>query len=158
MGKVEAQIIIDAPVQKVWEVLADIGGVAKWAPTIKHAVTTSKANSGVGCERECDVAGFGKVTERFVKWEDGSHYTYEVTGAGPMKLVRTTWSVRGAGNQSVATVSIRFRMKFGPLGVLMAPMAKVMMRKQVKLSLAGLKHYGETEEPIGVDFRAPVGA
>ena len=89
MPNVTKKIRINAPKEKVWEVLSDFGGVAKWAPQINHAVTTTTANSGVGCERQCDVAGFSTVQERVIEWEEGSNYTYEVYGVGPMRLVRS---------------------------------------------------------------------
>ena len=149
MSKLTKEVTINAPKEKVWEVLADFGGVARWAPTINHAVTTSEASSGVGCERECDVAGFGKVKERIVEWEEGNYYTYEIDGVGPMKYVRTTWSVTAVGGGSVVTLSINVRMKFGPLGALLVPVARIAMRKQARLSLAGLKYHVETGETVG---------
>ena len=42
-------------------------------------------------------------------------------------------------------------MRFGPLGLLMIPMAKMMMGKEMKLALAGLKHHVETSQVIERD-------
>ncbi len=156
MAKLTRQIRIESGADKVWEVLSDIGGVAKWAPTVNHAVTLTSAKSGVGCERECDVAGFGKIRERFVEWDEGRSYTYEVTDAGPMRYVRNTWSVDAAGEGSIVTVETDFRVKFGLLGALMVPMVGIMMRKQLKLSLAGLKYHVETGDVV--DSKLPKSA
>ena len=149
MSQITKKITINAPVERVWEVLADIGGIANWAPQINHAVTTTEGNPGVGSERQCDVAGFGTVTERFVEWEDGSHFTYEVSNVALMKLVRNTTSVHAAGDQSLITLTMNFWMKFGPLGAPMIPIARILMSKQGKLGLAGLKYHVETGELVG---------
>ncbi|MCH7760334.1 SRPBCC family protein [candidate division TA06 bacterium] len=157
MSVLSKQIRIDAPVESVWKVLADYGGVAKWAPSVNHAVLTTESKGGIDCERQCDVAGFGKVKERIVEWEEGSHYTFTVEGIGPMKFVRSNWSVRPDGNMTIAIVTIDFKVKFGPLGALMDRLVvRLNIRKQMVLSLAGLKHYVETGEEVTLTTEIPL--
>ena len=54
MTKVSAEIVIDAPAERVWEVLADFGSVYKWAPGVTESHSTSSNNSGA------DAAGTAK--------------------------------------------------------------------------------------------------
>jgi carbon monoxide dehydrogenase subunit G len=49
MPSISHSIQIDAPKQAVWDILADIGGVATWAPNVNHAVRTNDIEPGVGC-------------------------------------------------------------------------------------------------------------
>ncbi len=40
MGAFRTEIRIDAPKEKVWEVLADLGGIYKWNPGVSHSRST----------------------------------------------------------------------------------------------------------------------
>ena len=48
MSKIAMQIKINSKASKVWEVLADIGGVSKWSPAILESRCTTEANGGLG--------------------------------------------------------------------------------------------------------------
>jgi uncharacterized protein YndB with AHSA1/START domain len=149
MSTLEMQVRIAAPVEEVWAVLADFGGVAQWAPTVNHAVITNGLAAGLDCTRECTVEGFGKVKEQIVEWNEGESYTYELGATGPMKRARNTWAARPEGKGTRVTFTVRFETRFGPLGAVLDRL--VMRRKfaqQMRPSLAGLKQYVETGEPV----------
>jgi len=55
---------IDAPIEKVWEVLDDFGDIASWSPGIKTSALTSVGSVGEGTTRSCDFVGIGAVNER----------------------------------------------------------------------------------------------
>ncbi len=55
---------IDAPIEKVWEVLDDFGGIARWSPGIRTSELTSVGPVGEGTTRNCDFVGVGAVNER----------------------------------------------------------------------------------------------
>jgi uncharacterized protein YndB with AHSA1/START domain len=55
---------IDAPIEKVWEVLDDFGDIARWSPGIKTSELTSEGPVGEGTTRNCDFVGLGGVNER----------------------------------------------------------------------------------------------
>ena len=55
---------IDAPVEHVWEVLNDFGGIHKWSPGVKSSELTSDGAVAAGSTRRCDFAPFGGVNER----------------------------------------------------------------------------------------------
>ena len=59
MNQVKSQIVIDAPVEQVWEILADFGEVYRWAPSVTKSYSTSDDNSGPEASRHCDIAGLG---------------------------------------------------------------------------------------------------
>lgn len=140
---------IDAPKQAVWDILPNIGGVATWAPNVDHAVRTNDIEPGVGCERACDVSGFGKVTERVEGWDAGESLTIGIDSIGPMKSARNTFNLSEHDGRTTVDMTIRFDTRFGPIGGLLG--ATIMRRKlnqQSALGLAGLKQYAETGAPI----------
>ena len=150
MPKLVRQVTINASKEKVWEVLADFSGVANWAPTISESRSTTEANGGVGAERTCRHVKMGNIEERIVAWEDGRSLSYDVFKGlpFPMKSLNNTWTVNAAGDHAIVSVAMEFRMGLGPLGVLPALMARLPMRKEMQVSLAGLKEYVETGEVV----------
>ena len=149
MNKVEAQIVIDAPVQKVWEVLADFGGVHRWAPSVTNSYSTSKNNGGPEGSRHCDIAGFGSVEEYITEWNKGRDFTYDFTGVGPISEGNSTWSVKPQGDKTLVYVDLRYGLRFGPLGALMNVL---FLRRKIEQglvkSLQGLRHYVKSGEPV----------
>ena len=150
MPRLVRQIAIDASKEQVWEVLADFGGVSNWAPTILESHSTTEANGGVGAERTCKHVKMGKIEERIVAWDDSRSLSYDVTRGlpFPLKSLNNTWSVDAAGDNAIVSLTMDFRMGLGPLGVLPALVARLPMRKEMKVSLAGLKQYVETGEVV----------
>jgi len=149
MPSVSRSVVVNAPKQAVWDILADFGGVATWSPNVKHSATTNDVEPGVGCERECDVSGFGKVVERIHEWHEGDSLTIGVDAVGPMKSARSTFELSERDARTDVTVTFRFDTRFGPIGAFLG--ATIMRRKlnqQIALGLAGLKQYAETGTPI----------
>ena len=160
MSKQVKQVRINESKEKVWGIMANFAGVADWAPTITSAHLLTDANGGIGARRTCDHISGAAIEEVITEWEEGEYYSYDMTTSfGPIKTLRNTWAVRAEGNDTVVTLMQDFKMRFGPLGLLMIPMAKMMMGKEMKLALAGLKHHVETGQVIERDHPGlPVGA
>ena len=68
---VTSQIKIDAPVEKVWGVLADIASIYKWNPGVKASHTTGDQSQGYGTKRHCDLDDKNDLEERALAWRDG---------------------------------------------------------------------------------------
>ena len=149
MTQIKSEIRINAYKEKVWEVLGDFGGVSKWAPTVAKSFSTTTATEGVGCERKCEIPGFGNVSERITEWDEGSRIRYDVEGVGPMKSMTSGFSLRREGKETLASMTVNFQMKFGIIGALMDRlMVRRKISKQVQITLAGLKHHVETGELV----------
>ncbi len=156
MSKLTHQVTINAPVDKVWEVLADFGAIDKWAPPVSKSYSTTEANGGVGAGRHCDTS-FGALKEQIVEWEEGRSFTIDGKTILPMKYARNGFSVSPAGDGTVATAWIDFQMKFGPVGALLDKLVlRRQFRKVLTQGLAGLKYHVETGEVIG--SKLPKGA
>ena len=145
MSKLTATVQIDAPAEKVWQTIADFGGVSNWAPNVLSSYSTTPNNGGVDAARHCEVAGFGGVDERVVDWTDGSGYTFTVENIGPVRSVLSTWAVSARDNRATVTTSLDIRMKFGLFG---AAIYKLVVRRNFRKAIAGaqsgLKQYVES--------------
>ncbi|MCH7998933.1 MAG: SRPBCC family protein [Chloroflexi bacterium] len=156
MSKITKQITINAPAEKVWDIVADFGSISKWAPNVTNSYSTTEANGGVGAGRHCDVVGFGAIEEEIVEWKESRSLTYEVEDVGPIKSLRNESSVRGDGDRTVVTFTLDYQMKFGPLGALLDKLvAGRQLGKAAALGLAGLKHHVETGEPVDQKTKLP---
>ena len=159
MSSLTRGVVIDAAKDKVWEVLADFGAVSKWAPTITDSAIVGDANEGVGAARTCEHEKMGTLEETIVSWTEGEALSYDVT-AGlpfPMKALNNHWSIRERGASTEVTLHQEFSTKLGPLGSLMeSMMVKRMMRKEMGLALAGLKHHIETGSIATSDVDLPL--
>jgi carbon monoxide dehydrogenase subunit G len=153
MTRLTREVRINAPKEKVWEILADFGGISKFNPNVSTSYCTSEANSGVGATRHCDLSFKGaSLEERIVEWREGHSYTIEIyqgKNTPPFKTARASISVRKDGNASIVTGTFDYSLKYGLLGVLMD---KLMVQPQFSRAwshlFAGLKYYAETGEPV----------
>ena len=57
MITVSGEVLIDAGSGKVWEVLADLGGIERWSPTVGRSYVTTQNARGVGARRHLELVG-----------------------------------------------------------------------------------------------------
>jgi ribosome-associated toxin RatA of RatAB toxin-antitoxin module len=150
MSELTKRITIGASTDKVWEVIADFGNVASWAPTIVDSRSTTEVNRGVGARRMLDHKSGQVVEEVIVEWNEGHSLIYEIpNGFWPIKNLREVWSVEPSPEGSVVVVVMDFEMKLGPLGAIMDLLIiRWLMSRELELGLAGLKHHVETGEVV----------
>lgn len=159
MNSIKVQTEINAPIEEVWQVLSDFGGVHKWAPSVTNSYSISENNSGPDAARHCDVAGFGSLQEYVTEWDEGAGFTFRVTGVGPISEANSKWSAEAKDGKTIVTTTIDYATKFGLLGsALNVLMLRRKLRQGIKQTHAGLQHHILSGEPVGVDSRAPAAA
>jgi carbon monoxide dehydrogenase subunit G len=146
-------IRIDAPKQRVWDVLADFGGTYRYNPNVVTSFSTSEANSGLRAARHCDLTfGGASINELIVGWDEGNSYDIEIVDGKripPFKKALATFEVAEDGDGTLVTMTLRHSMKYGPIGSLMNRLVVDSQNtKALNLILAGLKHYIETGEEV----------
>jgi uncharacterized membrane protein len=146
MREVARQIEIDAPRERVWALLADLEGVAAWAPNIVECRLLSRVRQGVGAARRVRHATGIVLDEEVVAWDECSGYTYEIRGRlGPLRELRESWTVAPAPSSCVASATIRYDLRFGMLGrVVDRLLLRLLLRRQMSLGLSGLKRHAES--------------
>jgi hypothetical protein len=118
------------PPGRLWDLLSDIQAVATYNPGITAARLRSARAGGVGAERECDLVPKGKVVERVIHWEDGRAVGLEIVESDwPITFMRWVTRIDPAGNGARVTQKLEYKVKFGPLGMLLDA---VVMRRNIE--------------------------
>ena len=98
MGSFSEQTIIDAPRERVWEVLAEIGSIERWNPGVKRSFATSPKPGGEGATRHCDLQRAsgrpaGHLEERAFDWRELEGFRIEITESSLMTELSTSLDV-----------------------------------------------------------------
>ena len=148
---VTSNVNIDAPPDKVWSVLADLGSIYKWNPGVAKSHTTSELTQGEGATRHCDLDDKNYLKERAFDWREGESFKIDVFESTlPLASNIVTFRVAPAGDGTRVSVTADYKLKFGPVGALMDLLfAKRQFQQAFDGMMAGLKHHIETGELIG---------
>ena len=77
--KVKRSVVIDAPIERVWQAVRRFDGVAAWNPGVSAAVMESGAPTEVGSVRKLDIVDGTVFRETLLAHSDLEHfYTYDI--------------------------------------------------------------------------------
>jgi carbon monoxide dehydrogenase subunit G len=146
MSELHHTIKINAPLDRVWEVLADLEAVRHYNPMVASARYISSNREGIGAARQCDLKPKGYVKERVIGWEPKQAITLELyEHQWPIRLMRWRTALKPDGTGTLVTQDMEYDMKFGPLGRLMDAL---MMRRNLDKGISDiferLKRFVET--------------
>lgn len=69
---------VAAPVEAVWAVLEDFGGIQSWSSGVKASELTSNGPVGQGSTRHCDFSPAGGVNERVDRFNPNQRLTVNI--------------------------------------------------------------------------------
>lgn len=121
--KASATTTANAPVQAVWDVLADFQNVSRYTGAVKTSVLESNHATGVGAQRACELSPAGTTLETIQEWVEGERITMTVDNITvmPIKSSLTTFSVRAIDDEKTEiTMSTEAEPKGGFLSPLIA--------------------------------------
>jgi hypothetical protein len=141
--------IIDAPVDEVWTVLADIGTISTWNPGVKDSHQTTGGNVEKGACRHCDLGGKNYLIEEVVTFEPTLAITFRITDTNlPFKAADIRFTLTEDRGATSVTVSPIYELKFGVVGKLLDTLiVQPTYRKGMKELLRGLKSHVEGSAP-----------
>ena len=146
--------VIDAPIEKVWRVVADFGKTSRYNPAVPVSYSIGDQESGLGARRRCefDDAGEKFIEERIVEFDETSHrYTVELVGGTakpPIDEVRVGISVVDLGD-ATTEITMTSDLVGRSLGRrIMAAVAVPMMKRVTRQVVAGLDHYIASGEEV----------
>jgi hypothetical protein len=85
MTEVKVSQAVNAPAARVWELLGDFGGVAKWGGSMLQSCQVE--GSGVGAVRTIGLPGGMSIQERCEGYDDaGRAMTYSIIGKSPIPI------------------------------------------------------------------------
>ena len=152
MTTITSTIRIHASKDEVWKILADLGGIQDFHPGIAKSYYTTDVKEGLGAARVCELFPVGKVEEHVIDWKDGEELTLDVVPlekAPPLRDARGRIQLEVDGDETVVTMTVSYRLGWGPIGMLMdALLVRRQFKKVVPAVLRGLKRHAETGEVL----------
>lgn len=142
---IEKTTYIDQHPEAVWAVLADFGGVANWAPRMKHSRVTNGQNGGVGTRRVMrHVWGF-RIEETVTDWEEGSGFTFRLDRAPPpLREVVETWRIESAAGGTRVCTRVTYRAGWAAIGrIADACFIRFLVAREMTTSLRSLRHFAD---------------
>lgn len=147
MATIHNEITINAPVERIWDVLATPEALDRYDPTVRKSLLISEAKTNVGAKRRVEMQdGKNWFEETITEFKPNQALTYELTACSfPVHKLRHSYRFQPSGDQTKVTQVMVYTVKFGLLGRLLDA---VMIRKQsdagVKKFFGGLKSYLES--------------
>lgn len=146
MTTIHNEIVINAPIEKIWEALSKIDILDKYDPAVKKSTSLSASKEGIGAKRKVDMLdGKNWFEEECTVWQPNEALTYELTACSfPVHKLKHSYLFEKMGNQIKVKQVMEYQMKFGFLGKIMNVL---MVRKQsdagIKKFFNGLKSFTE---------------
>ncbi len=146
MTQLHNEIIIDAPIEKIWDALSNIEELDKYDPTVKKSMALSTSKSGIGATRKVDMKdGKNWFEEKCTAWVPNEALTYELTACSfPVHNLKHAYSFEQVKTGIKVKQVMTYQMKYGWLGKIMdALMVKAQSDQGIKKFMAGLKSFSE---------------
>ncbi|MCO4746122.1 MAG: SRPBCC family protein [Proteobacteria bacterium] len=157
MASITLNRTVDAPVERVWGVLSDFGGIHRYHPGVETSpITAGTPSSGVGSERVCNLYDGNNLRERVTESVHGKRLVIEVVDSSmPMKSAGGAFDLRATGEgKTELTITMDYALKFGALGMIMDKLVlERSMTKALDAMLAGLNQHMRTGETIGKGWK-----
>ena len=78
MGHFTVSRQIDAPIERVWQVLDDFGDIQRWNPGVTASALTTEGEVDLGSERVCELKPVGSIKERITRYEPRQRMTIHI--------------------------------------------------------------------------------
>jgi len=146
MTTLHNEIIINAPIEKIWEALTQIEELDKYDPTVKKSTAITSEKIGMGAARKVDMLdGKNWFEEKVTTFKEYESLTYELTACSfPVHKLKHSYSFQKMGNQIKVNQVMVYQIKFGFIGKILDTL---LIRKQsdagIKKFFAGLKQFVE---------------
>lgn len=158
MVRITVERVIDLPIQKTWDVLADFSNVHKVHPLVKSVDQKTPNDRGEGAVRTCHFYDGGSATEKIVAWDEPQRaYTVHIVESSlPVKKVEAVLSATAVGEDKSKVVGeMDLVAKFGVLGWIME---RLIMKPKLGAALgdlfAGIEQFSKTGKEIPEGYKA----
>jgi uncharacterized protein YndB with AHSA1/START domain len=123
MPTTASQVIVEAPVEVVWDLLAGFADISRWAGPVSQSSLLTATAPGMGAVRRVQV-GRAALRETVVRWEPGHALSYEIAGLPAIVTsARNTWTLEPSGAGTTVTLACEVETRGGPL------VARIVARK-----------------------------
>src|SRR5256885_14031172 len=142
--KVEASVLIDAPVEKVFSRIAQHDSCNDWLEFVSSARYTSKEKTGVGASAHHSGQVMGRKMEwdgRVIEWAENDSIVWQAISGTPEAMrMKAVNRVEKEGNGTRYSLEVEYMPPYSILGRIMDPiMIKRNIEKMVQHSTQNLK-------------------
>ncbi len=143
-------IEIAAPAADVWSILADVGSIAEWNPSLFGSNATNEA-TGLGATRFCNIDGRQNLDEEVVHFEPENAITFRIIRSTlPFSTAEIAFTLTSADQTTVVEVSPNYVLKYGIVGrILDKAFVLKAYRQGMRGLLVGLREQAE-KNPTGL--------
>lgn len=134
---------INAPVEKVWEVLHDFGDIQRWSAGVKRSHLTSDGPVTEGSTRHCDFKPAGTVNERVKHHEPNKRLTVEIYEAFKLPMSKATADFNIATHDDGTELTLHYTYTPNFLGRLLRGQTDKQMRKGMGVLAKNLQEESE---------------
>lgn len=138
----EVTIDINAPPEKVWDVVADVDRWPGWTESVHDIAVTSEGEFGLGSTARIDLAGARPSVWTVNQLEPGHSFTWESKTPGVHSVACHVIEPRDGGSR--VTLWVR---NSGLFAVLLSPYLSHVGKRNLKWESEGLKRRCESLEP-----------
>jgi ligand-binding SRPBCC domain-containing protein len=145
MNTLHNEIIINAPIEKIWDALTIVDKLDSYDPTVKKSTATTSHKSGIGAGRKVDMQdGKNWFEETCTVYEPNKALTYTLTACSfPVHKLYHDYNFEKVGDKVRVTQKMNIQMKYGLLGKLMFVLIKPKWNSGIKEFMNGLKQITE---------------
>jgi uncharacterized protein YndB with AHSA1/START domain len=136
---------IDAPVNQVWRVLADVGTIAQWHPGVKASHRLSE-HDALGASRHCDLGKNNYLDEEVILWDVEKRLTMRITKTNLPMTADIHFYLAAKDKGTHVVVKPVYQVKYGILGLILDTFyVRRTYTKGMQALLGGLKKYTEAQ-------------
>ena len=145
MRLLEERVEISAPADQVWDLLADFGNVAEWAPYMRQSQLLDGPSAGIGMRRGMRHAWGFRFEEEVTQWHDRKRFAFDVLKAPfPMKDVKEVWVLGPEDGHTAVETQVRYGTHLGFIGRFVDwLLVRFVVRREMRAGLRGLKDHAE---------------
>ncbi|MBI1822091.1 MAG: SRPBCC family protein [Nitrospirae bacterium] len=149
MTRLNHEIFINVPPEKVWKTLANLEAVAKYNPGVAHAKYITAQKEGVGATRQCELKNKSVLKERVIGWNPIQSMTMELSESDwPVQDMQWTTDLTSKNGGTFITQKLQYRPK-GVMGtILNFLIMKRMMNKSLNEIFESMKKYIEAGQSM----------
>ncbi len=144
--QVQQSLVVPASLAATWTAVSQMGAVADWHPNVAKVDVLTEQTAGVGASRRVEFHDGNNVVETVIEEANESFTSMQMSEMGPLRnpVVTIATNATPTGETEV-TLSIRYEVRYGPIGWLLSNLVmKGMFRKVFRAALAGLAYNLET--------------
>ncbi len=155
-AKITADIIINAPHHRLWDVLFNrFGDTFLYNPNLVGSHFTKNNSGELGCERECRLDAKTYIRETIVQVNHLKNFTLDVTG-GNMPMVKDMRVEVRLESVAAGTTKVVLHAVITTSPSFMSVLMKSVFKQKLLNMLVGLKYYLETGRPVTKKTFKPV--